>query len=98
MSIPLLHIADAAASKLKTDDVSKVDLFGTKFTIEKYFYKDCLNNQHGIELIVPNKVVQQQVYDVVYNELLQGVISVQSRLRYVEIISKLNDQRAQGVN
>jgi aspartate racemase len=97
VSIPLLHIADATASKLKNDNVSKVGLLGTKFTMEQDFYKGRLQNQHGIEVIVPNEVEQQWVHDVIYNELVQGVISDQSRQRYVEIISKLSEQGAQGV-
>ena len=97
VSIPLLHIADATASKLKNDNVSKVGLLGTKFTMEQDFYKGRLQNQHGIEVIVPNEVDQQLVHDVIYNELVQGVISDQSRRRYVEIISKLSEQGAQGV-
>ena len=39
VSIPLLHIADATASKLKNDNVSKVGLLDTKFTMEQDFYK-----------------------------------------------------------
>jgi aspartate racemase len=97
VSIPVLHIADATASKLKTDDISKVGLLGTKFTMEQDFYKGRLQNQRGIEVIVPSKVDQQLVHNVIYNELVQGVINEQSRLRYVEIISKLSEQGAQGV-
>jgi aspartate racemase len=82
---------------LKNDNVSKVGLLGTKFTMEQEFYKGRLQNQHGIEVIVPNEVEQQWVHDVIYNELVQGVISDQSRQRYVEIISKLSEQGAQGV-
>ena len=97
VSIPVLHIADATAKKLKTDDNSKVGLLGTKFTMEQDFYKGRLQNQHGIKVIVPNEVDQQLVHNVIYNELVQGVINDQSRLRYVEIISKLSEQGAQAV-
>jgi aspartate racemase len=97
VSIPVLHIADATAKKLKTDDISKVGLLGTRFTMEQDFYKGRLQNQHGIEVIVPNEVDQQLVHNVIYNELVQGVINDQSRLRYVEIISKLSEQGAQAV-
>jgi aspartate racemase len=97
VSIPVLHIADATASQLKADDISKVGLLGTRFTMEQDFYKGRLQNQHGIEVIVPNEVDQQLVHNVIYNELVQGVINDQSRLRYVEIISKLSEQGAQAV-
>jgi aspartate racemase len=65
--------------------------------MEQDFYKGRLQNQHGIEVIVPNEVDQQLVHNVIYNELVQGVISEQSRQRYVEIISKLSERGAQAV-
>jgi aspartate racemase len=97
VSIPVLHIADATAKTLKTDDISKVGLLGTKFTMVQDFYKGRLQNQHDIEVVVPNEVDQQLVHDVIYNELVQGVTSERSRQHYVDIISKLSGQGAQGV-
>jgi aspartate racemase len=65
--------------------------------MEQDFYKGRLQSQHGIEVVVPNEVDQQLIHDVIYNELVQGVTSEQSRQRYVDIISKLSEQGAQGV-
>jgi aspartate racemase len=96
VSIPLLHIADATASKLKTDDISKVGLLGTKFTMEQDFYKGRLQNQHSIEVIVPAEADQSIVHDVIYQELVHGKVLDESRKQYVEIIAALQSNGAQA--
>ena len=39
ISIPLLHIADATAEKLLADNIKRIGLLGTQFTMEQSFYK-----------------------------------------------------------
>jgi hypothetical protein len=39
ISIPLLHIADATAARIKQSGVRKVGLLGTRFTMEEDFYR-----------------------------------------------------------
>src|SRR5699024_6224026 len=39
INIPILHIADATAKQIKKSKVSTVGLLGTKYTMEKDFYK-----------------------------------------------------------
>jgi aspartate racemase len=97
VSIPVLHIADATASKLKTDDIIKVGLLGTRFTMEQDFYKGRLQNQHGIEVLVPPEADQSIVHDVIYQELVHGKVLEESRKQYVEIIAALQSNGAQAV-
>ncbi len=47
ISIPFLHIADATAKKLLSDEVMKVGLLGTQFTMEQDFYKGRLTQYFG---------------------------------------------------
>ncbi len=42
VSVPLLHIADAAAAAIKKAGCATVGLLGTRFTMEEAFYKDRL--------------------------------------------------------
>lgn len=39
IQIPLLHIADATAERIKAQGFKKIGLLGTKFTMEEDFYK-----------------------------------------------------------
>lgn len=95
--IPLLHIADATAEKIKTKGLRKVGLLGTKFTMEQDFYKGRLIEHHGIEVLVPNHKDRDFIHDVIYNELCLGKINKESRAAYVRIIENLADQGAQAV-
>jgi aspartate racemase len=97
VSIPLLHIADATARELKHQNVTRVGLLGTQFTMQEPFYKDRLQNQFSIEVIVPTPFEQQMIHQVIYDELCLGKILDVSRHQYIEIISGLAKQGAQGI-
>ena len=53
INIPFIHIAEATAQELKTKNITKVALLGTKYTMTQDFYKSKLENQH-IEVLIPN--------------------------------------------
>ena len=74
ITIPILHIADATAQKLRRDNISKVGLLGTKFTMEQDFYKQRLIDNFGIEVMVPNSEDRTVVHDIIYQELCLGEI------------------------
>lgn len=97
ISIPILHIADATATQLVKDGVTKVGLLGTRFTMEQDFYKQRLTEQFGIEVVIPDERQRNLVHDVIYNELCQGEISDSSRQEYLSIIDSLAEQGAQAV-
>lgn len=94
--IPILHIAEAAAEVLKQQGISKVALLGTKYTMMQDFYKGKLN-EAGMTVIVPDAQDVETVNDIIYHELCLGIISEVSREKYLHIIDKLAEQRAQGV-
>src|SRR5258708_1911938 len=52
-NIPLLHIADPTAQKVKAAGVTKVGLLGTAFTMEQDFYKGRLRDLFGLDVLVP---------------------------------------------
>lgn len=97
ISIPILHIADATAEKLKEDGITKVGLLGTQFTMSQDFYKGRLVEKHGISVIVPNSEDQKIVHDIIYQELCLGKTFNNSRKKYLEIIDTLHQQGAQAV-
>jgi aspartate racemase len=96
LSIPILHIADAAAEALKAKNIRKAALLGTAYTMEQDFYKDRIAG-HGIEVIVPEAEDRAFINRVIFQELCLGILSDSSRQRYVDIIGKLNRKGAQGM-
>ncbi len=95
--IPLLHIAEAAGKVIKAKGLKKVLLLGTKYTMGLDFFKNILKNQFGIETVVPTKMDQEVVHNIIYNELAKGNILPESRKAYQDIIKKSEDLGAEGV-
>jgi len=96
ISIPFLHIAKATAEKIKENKLNKIALLGTKFTMEKDFYKDILT-AYGIEVIIPNEYDRNLVHDIIYKELVHGKINNKSKEAYKSVIKDLEDRGAEGV-
>ena len=97
IGIPILHIADATGQKLIEDQVIKVALLGTKFTMQQDFYKSRLQQRYQLEVLVPNEAQQELVHEIIYKELCLGVISEQSRAKYLQIVEDLFLEGAQAV-
>lgn len=96
IQIPIIHIAEATAEKLIENNIYKVALLGTKYTMTQDFYKDKLIEK-GIEVLIPNDSDVEIVNDIIYDELCLGIISEKSKLEYIRIIDKLKEDGAQGV-
>ncbi|TJY33986.1 aspartate/glutamate racemase family protein [Pontimicrobium aquaticum] len=94
--IPVIHIAEATAEKIKEQQIEKVLLLGTRYTMEKDFFKVILVS-NGIDVIVPNEAEQQKIHDVIYSELAKGIINDASKQIYLQIIEKLVAKGAKGV-
>ncbi|MEZ5197689.1 MAG: amino acid racemase [Bacteroidales bacterium] len=75
----------------------KVSLLGTKFTMEKEFYKDYIVKNFGIEVIIPPLKEREQVHKIIYQELVHGKFNDNSRKIYKEIIGNLEQRGAEGV-
>lgn len=65
--------------------------------MEQDFYKGRLADKFGIDVIVPSDEDQTIVHDIIYNELCQGIINTESKVKYLTIIEKLHCQGAQAV-
>ncbi len=97
IDIPLLHIADATAEKIKAQGLNKVGLLGTKFTMEQDFYRGRLVDQHGLEVIIPDDRKREVVHRVIYDELCVGQVEAGSKAQYLDIMAEFVDDGAQGI-
>ena len=97
INIPLLHIADAAARAIKEAGLEAVGLLGTRFTMEKDFYRGRLEKDHGLRVITPKQENREVVHRIIYEELVQGKIKKESRNRYLKVILSLREEGAQGI-
>ncbi len=97
VTVPFLHIAAATGEEISKRKIKRVGLLGTKFTMEKDFYKAMLRESYGIEVVIPDDEDRQSVHDVIYRELVHGNIRDESRRLYQSIIKKLVNKGAEGV-
>jgi aspartate racemase len=97
VDLPLLHIADATATRVKAAGTRRVGLLGTRFTMEEDFYRGRLEREHGLEVLVPGAKQRETVHRVIYDELCRGRVLDESRLQYQRIVRDLVDQGAGGV-
>ena len=96
IQIPIIHIAEATAAELLQNNIQKVALLGTKYTMTQEFYKEKLTAA-GIEVLIPDAQRIEQVNDIIYNELCLGIVSDKSKQKYLSIIAQLAAKGAQGV-
>ncbi len=97
ISVPLIHIAQATANTAKAQGISTVALFGTRYTMTKPFYKDVLQNDYGIRVILPQETDQTIINDIIYNELCRGIIKDASKEKLETIIHECQARGAQAV-
>ncbi len=96
ITVPFLHIADATADRIVASGQHKVGLLGTRFTMEGDFYIGRLEG-HGLRVVVPDADDRVIVHDVIYNELVRGIVSDQSREQFVRIAAGLVASGAEAV-
>lgn len=95
--LPLLHIADATAEKIKGQGLRKIGLLGTRFTMEQDFYRGRLQDKHQIDVVTPDEADRVIVHRIIYEELCLGIIKDASRDEYRRIIAKLEQQGVEGI-
>lgn len=91
-----LHLGDATARAVRAAGVERVALLGTRYTMEHDFYRSRLAS-HGLDVMVPDAGGRAVVHDVIYDELVRGIVDAGSRRRYLEIIERLVADGAGGV-
>ena len=97
VAIPFLHIADPTAEEIRRTGLMRVGLLGTRFTMEQEFYRQRLQDLHGIAVLVPDDADREIVHRVIYDELCVGKILDASRGLYRRIINRLVERGAQAV-
>jgi aspartate racemase len=95
---PVLHIADCCALRIKSSNIKRVALLGTKFTMSKSFLVDRLK-QHDLQVFVPTDIdVLNKLHDIIEQELSLNIITEESRKYYVSCIEQLyKDHNIEGV-
>ena len=97
VSLPLLHIADPTAERIKAAGLRRVGLLGTAFTMEQDFYKGRLAERHGLDVLVPDAPDRAAIHRIIYDELVKGRIEPVSRVVFQDAIARLVAAGAEAV-
>ena len=95
--LPFLHIADATGRAITAQNVQRVALLGTRYTMEQDFYRGRLSAEFGIETLIPEEPQRLRINQIIFEELCLGKITEESKRYYQQVIEKLQGQGAQGV-
>ena len=95
-SVPFVHLADVTARAVLAAGLESVAFLGTGFSMREPFQTDRIA-AHGLRVTVPEADEQQLVHDVIYDELVHGIVRDESRTAYRRIIDAAVARGAQGV-
>ncbi|HJZ13579.1 MAG TPA: amino acid racemase [Acidobacteriota bacterium] len=90
-SIPLISIVEATCDEVARLGLSKVGLFGTRFTMQSDFYPKVFDRR-GISLVTPTAGEQDYLHQKYMNELLKNVFLPQTERGLLTIVDRLKDE------
>ncbi len=93
VSLPFIHIADAAAQAITAAGLERPALMATAFTMEQNFYLDRLRST-GLSPLVPTAEDRAETHRIIYEELCQNIVTDDSRQVYGQIAQRLSDAGA----
>ena len=96
VDIPVLHIADSTARRMRAQGVKTIGLLGTRFTMEQDFYSGRLE-ENGFVVLTPDAAQRADVHRIIYDELCLGTVEDTSRERYRGIMADLVRRGAEGI-
>ena len=96
IGIPLINICLCTADRIIQDDINKVALLGTKFTMERDFFKEKLATQ-SILTLIPDEKERNYINNAIINELGHGIIKAETKVVFKQIIDRLKSDGAEGI-
>ena len=91
LALPGLDIADVVAERASALGMTRVAILGTRFTMAGPVYRRALPAV-GIEPRFPSDEERADIDRIIFDELVEGVFTEQSRARYVAIIQRLKEE------
>jgi aspartate racemase len=89
--LPWLHIAEEVAAEAERRGYGRLGVMGTRFLMEGPVYVSKLG-EVGIASIVPEDEERQHVDHIIFEELVQGIFTDESRSYLCGIIARLKER------
>lgn len=94
--IPWLTMTELVAEKIAADSCSAVGLIGTKMVMFGSTYQSLLGLR-GIKVLIPEESEAERIDNIIFKELLYGVVREESEKRLIGTIQCLADLGCEGV-
>ena len=94
--IPWLHIAEAVAQEAKARQLKALAITGTKYLMTGPVYPDMLR-KYDIACRIPGEADRERINTIIFKELVNGVVTGESRAYFDTVIQKMKDQECDGV-
>ncbi|MFY7837642.1 MAG: aspartate/glutamate racemase family protein [Novosphingobium sp.] len=95
VSVPVIHIADAVAAKMKADGIETAALLGTRYVVMESFYRKRLIAQ-GISLLPPVVEEVDMTDAIIYDELMQGKATRSAERMFKTMLTNMEQRGAQA--
>ncbi len=89
--IPWMHIAEEVAKEAVEHGYSRLAILGTKYLIESNVYPSRLT-AHGLEWVIPSEKERRIINQIIFGELVYGVVKQESRKKLASIIKRLAEE------
>lgn len=86
--IPLISIVAATCATAKAQNLKRLALFGTRYTMQAAFYPKVFARE-GIQLLVPDLRDQDYIHDKYMNELVPGKFLADTRAGLLAIVDRM---------
>ncbi len=96
LPIPGLHIAEVVCREIAAHDWKHVGLLGTKWTMTGPVYDKALQ-ERGLECLVPDEPMREQLNDAIFDELCQGIFNTRTTKLFLQAIDDLQARGAECV-
>ena len=98
VGLPFLRIYNAVGSRVRAAGMKKVALLGTSYTMEASFYRDTIERNYGIKVVVPTKEERDYINNAIFDELVKNDVRFDTRVEFMKIIHRMiEEQKVEGV-
>ena len=94
--IPWIHIAGAVAEEANRFGYKRLGILGTRYLTEGGVYPEALD-EFGIESEIPRENDRQRINGIIFDELVNGIFTEQSRLYFNEVAEELKERGCDAV-
>jgi aspartate racemase len=94
--LPWLHIGEEVAKLARNKDFRKSGILGTRFLMEGPVYPEVFEKS-GMDYLIPEKDERIRINEIIFSELVYGVIREESKRFFLDVIGKLKSEGCDSV-